>query len=78
MEQRITRVQSLDEIPSAMEKGLAIIPWCGEIGCAEELARFSGGDVLGLLTESGQIGEKANACVICGKPAAPALLGRAY
>jgi prolyl-tRNA synthetase len=78
MESRITRVQSPADIPSAMEKGVAIIPWCGEIACAEELARISGGDVLGLLTESGRIERREDACIICGKPAASALLGRAY
>jgi prolyl-tRNA synthetase len=78
MEERITRIRSTADISSAMEKGVAIIPWCGELVCAEELARLSGGDVLGLLTESGRIECKEGACIICGKPAAPALLGRAY
>jgi prolyl-tRNA synthetase len=78
MEERITRIQSTSDMPSAMEKGVAIIPWCGEIGCAEDLARLSGGDVLGMLTDSGRIKRKEEKCMICGKPAAPALLGRAY
>jgi prolyl-tRNA synthetase len=78
MEERITRVGSTSEIPAAMEKGVAIISWCGEIGCAEEFARLSGGDVLGLLTDSGRVEKKEERCLICEKPAAPALLGRAY
>jgi prolyl-tRNA synthetase len=75
---RITRIQSTSEIPSAIEKGVAIIPWCGEIECAEKLARLSGGNVLGTLTDSGKIERRDETCIICGKPAAPALLGRAY
>ncbi|MDD1677731.1 MAG: proline--tRNA ligase [Methanomicrobiales archaeon] len=78
IEAQISRVQSSSDIPAAMETGVAIIPWCGEIGCAEALARLSGGDVLGLLTDSGRVGNKEEQCIICGKPAAPALLGRAY
>jgi prolyl-tRNA synthetase len=78
MEERITRVQTTADISTAMEKGVAIIPWCGEIGCAEELARLSGGSVLGLLTDSGRIEVKGERCIVCGKAAAPALLGRAY
>jgi prolyl-tRNA synthetase len=78
MEKRIARVRTAADIPSAMKKGVAIVPWCGEIACAEELARLSGGSILGLLTESGRIGRKEDACLICGKAAAPALLGRAY
>jgi prolyl-tRNA synthetase (EC 6.1.1.15) len=78
MQERITPLQSVADIPAAMERGVAVIPWCGERACAEELARLSGGDVLGLLTESGRIDQKGGSCIICGKPAAPALLGRAY
>jgi prolyl-tRNA synthetase len=78
MEARITRVTAAMDIPSAMEKGVAIVSWCGEIACAEELARISGGDVLGLLTESGRIEHRKDTCIICGKPATPALVGRAY
>jgi hypothetical protein len=34
--------------------------------------------VLGTLTDSGKIERRDETCIICGKPAAPALLGRAY
>ncbi len=78
MEAKIARVRSTADIASAMENGVAILPWCGELACAEELARISGGDVLGMLTESGRVEPGKDTCIICGKPASPALLGRAY
>ncbi len=78
MEAKIARVRSTADIAPAMENGVAILPWCGELACAEELARISGGDVLGMLTESGRVEPGKDTCIICGKPASPALLGRAY
>ncbi|MDD1675847.1 MAG: proline--tRNA ligase [Methanomicrobiales archaeon] len=78
MEGAITRVESPAGIPTAMERGVAIVPWCGERGCADELAQISGGSILGFISDTGFIGQKPEKCVVCGKPAAPALLGRAY
>ncbi|MDD1673947.1 MAG: proline--tRNA ligase [Methanomicrobiales archaeon] len=78
MEDGITKVTSLSEIPPALEKGIAIIPWCGERACADKLAQQSGGDVLGIITDTGKSVRKEGSCIICGEPAIPTLMGRAY
>jgi prolyl-tRNA synthetase len=78
LEQGITRIHSSTEITSAMERGVALVPWCGEIKCAEELAGLSGGSMLGFITDTGRVEKGDERCLICGNSAATALLGRAY
>lgn len=78
LEQHITRITSLNQIAEAVEKGVAIGPWCGGLKCAQRIEELSGGSVHGTLIEKEYGADDRECCVVCGSPSTNTLIGRAY
>ncbi|MBP2132778.1 prolyl-tRNA synthetase [Methanomicrobium sp. W14] len=75
---QIKPVSSLEEAKEAVSKGVAVVHWCGCRDCADAIEKEMDVSVLGSEIRSEFIEEKDGKCIICGKPAKPALVARTY
>ena len=78
MENRITASLTLDEASAAVEKGVALVSWCGGRGCAELLEGKTGGSILGTDSGGNRLPAVSQKCMGCGKPGNPTLLARTF
>lgn len=74
----ITIAKSIEESALALEKGVAIIRWCGANKCAKILEDRTGGSVLGKDISSSMIDQANGSCIVCEKEGYPTLLANAY
>jgi prolyl-tRNA synthetase len=65
-------------LSAAVEKGVAIVPWCGGRECADFIEETVNASVLGTEVRSAFIGDSPGTCISCGKEGKGALVGRAY
>lgn len=77
-QERIVAVSSLEEAREAANNGVAVIQWCGCEECATALETAIDVSVLGTDVQSVYIDDTAGTCIICGKPARPAIIARTY
>jgi prolyl-tRNA synthetase len=75
---KITIVRGIQELVTALERGVAVVPWCGERGCADAIEAQTGASVLGTEVRSESIPSISGTCVICGKEGTGTLVGKAY
>ena len=71
-------VSSLEEAREAAGKGVAVIQWCGCKECATTIENEIDVSVLGTDVQSKYIPDTEGTCIICGKPARPAIIARTY
>ncbi len=71
-------VDTMEELSVAIEKGVAIVPWCGERACADFIEETVNASVLGTEVQAGFSCAGGSACISCGKPGTGALVGRSY
>jgi len=71
-------VDTMEELSVAIEKGVAIVPWCGERTCADFIEETVNASVLGTEVQAGFSCAGGSACISCGKPGTGALVGRSY
>jgi prolyl-tRNA synthetase len=74
----IHTVNTIEELSAAVEKGVAIVPWCGGRECADFIEETVNASVLGTEVRSAFIGDSPGTCISCGKEGKGALVGRAY
>lgn len=74
----ITVVTTIQELAKAVENGVAIVSWCGERDCADQIEATVNASVLGTEIRSAFVADTAGPCVVCGKGGKAALVGRAY
>ena len=67
-----------EELSVAIEKGVAIVPWCGERACADFIEESVNASVLGTEVQAGFSCAGGSACISCGNPGTGALVGRSY
>jgi len=75
---KITIANGIREMVKALESGVAVVPWCGDRGCADAIEEQTGASVLGTEVRSEAIPPISGICVICGKEGAGTLIGKAY
>ena len=75
---RITAPRTMEEASAAVERGVAIISWCGERECADLLEEKTGGSILGTDAGGDLIPEISGSCIVCGKEGTPTLLARTF
>ncbi|MDD1663070.1 MAG: proline--tRNA ligase, partial [Methanomicrobiales archaeon] len=63
---------------AAVGKGVAVVSWCGQRGCADLLEEKTGGSILGTNVGGNRLPEIAKNCIVCGKEGAPTLLARSF
>ena len=73
-----TVVDTLEELSVAIEKGVAIVPWCGERACADFIEETVNASVLGTGVQAGFPCDCGTACIACGKKGTGTLVGRSY
>ncbi len=78
LKSRLTVSGTMDEARQAIEKGIAVVPWCEEKGCADAIEERLGASILGTRARSPHLKEQEGPCVVCGKPGKTTLVGRAY
>ncbi len=71
-------VDTMEELSVAIEKGVAIVPWCRERACADFIEETVNASVLGTEVQAGFSCAGGSACISCGKPGTGALVGRSY
>ncbi|MDI6888880.1 MAG: proline--tRNA ligase [Methanocellales archaeon] len=73
-DERIVECTTLNEVKTAVKKGIAKINWCGAEKCGLRMEEITGADVLGELTQT-----KKGKCPICEKQTDKVvLMARAY
>ncbi|MBR6496781.1 MAG: proline--tRNA ligase [Methanomicrobium sp.] len=75
---QINTASTLEEAKAAVEKGVAVVQWCGCKECADAIEQGLDVSVLGSEVRSEHIADKEGRCIICGKPAKPAIVARTY
>ena len=78
VQEQIVSVSSLEEAREAAGKGVAVIQWCGCKECATTIENEIDVSVLGTDVQSKYIPDTEGTCIICGKPARPAIIARTY
>jgi prolyl-tRNA synthetase len=71
-------VDTIEELSVVIEQGVAIVPWCGERGCADFIEETVNGSVLGTEVQANFACTADGACIACGKKGTAALVGRSY
>jgi len=74
----ITVVNTMQELAKAVENGVAIVSWCGERNCADQIEAKVNASVLGTEIQSVFVADTTGPCIACGKNGKAALVGRAY
>lgn len=77
-QERIVAASSLEEAREAANNGVAVIQWCGCEECATTVETEIDVSVLGTDVQSRYISDNEGTCIICGKPARPAIIARSY
>lgn len=77
-EDHITAVDNMTDAKKAIETGIAVIQWCGCKECADSVEKEIDVSILGTDVRSPYVSDKEGTCIICGKPAKPALVARTY
>lgn len=75
---QITLASTLEEAREAANTGVAVIQWCGCEECATTVETEIDVSVLGTDVQSTYIDNTEGRCIICGKPARPAIIARTY
>jgi prolyl-tRNA synthetase len=71
-------VSTIEDLSAAVEKGVAIVPWCGKKECADFIDESVNASVLGTEIRSAVVPGREGPCVACNRPGTMALVGRAY
>ncbi|MDD5684854.1 MAG: proline--tRNA ligase [Methanoregulaceae archaeon] len=75
---RIRICGSTGEVRSAVERGVAVVPWCGGRECADRIEEETGAAILGTGVQSPFIEPEEGRCIVCGREGGTTLVGRAY
>jgi prolyl-tRNA synthetase len=75
---RLIPAASMEAAQAALEKGVALVQWCGDKGCSDILEGKLEGSVLGTEARSPFLNEQEGPCIVCGKAGKTTLIGRAY
>jgi prolyl-tRNA synthetase len=78
MRSRVSAPRTMEEAAAAVQKGVAVIPWCRARECADILEEKTGGSILGTDMGGNGLPETGGACIVCGKEGAPTLLARTF
>lgn len=70
--------RTVQEAGEASARGVVLVPWCGDRGCAMAIEEETHASVLGTDVRWDGAGEAAGPCVVCGRAGRPALVGRSY
>lgn len=74
----ITEVGSVEEAVEAVKTGIAVVHWCGDEACAEELEKATNGSVLGTEIRSPHIKKSEGPCAVCGRKGTSTVIARTY
>ena len=75
---RVIAAGTLDQASAAVERGVAVISWCQQRGCADILDEKTGGSILGTDIGGNRLPEIPRPCIVCGKEGTPTLLARTF
>ncbi len=75
---QINTASTIEEAKAAVEKGVAVVQWCGCKECADAIEQGLDVSVLGSEVRSEHIADNEGRCIICGKPAKPSIVARTY
>jgi prolyl-tRNA synthetase len=71
-------VDTIEELSAVIGQGVAIVPWCGERGCADFIEETVNASVLGTEVQANFACPANGVCVACGKKGTATLVGRSY
>ena len=78
MGNRIGAPRTLEEVPAAVGRGVAVVSWCQARECAAVLEEKSGGSILGTDVGGNRLPGVSKNCIVCGKEGRTTLLSRAF
>jgi prolyl-tRNA synthetase len=75
----LVSADSIDQLNSALEAAkVAVVHWCGDRACGDAMEEKTNSSLLGTEVRSPYVACTSGGCIICGKPGAATLVGRAY
>lgn len=78
LESHIKHAETVDEANAVLEGNVVSVHWCGDRECADKLEELTSSTLLGTDVRSKYVVDDEGKCIICGKPARPAIIGRSY
>lgn len=70
--------ETMDDLKSAIEEGVALVHWCGEKACADLIEEQTDASVLGTEVRSSLVTKTEGGCLVCGRAGTTTLIGRSY
>lgn len=70
--------ETMDDLKSAIEEGVALVHWCGEKACADLIEEQTDASVLGTEVRSSLVTKTEGECLVCGRAGTTTLIGRSY
>lgn len=74
----LKQVETMDDLKSAIEEGVALVHWCGEKACADLIEEQTDASVLGTGVRSSLVSKTEGRCLVCGRAGTTTLIGRSY
>lgn len=71
-------IETMDDLKSAIEEGVAIVHWCGDKACADRIEEQTDASVLGTEVRSPLVTKTEGRCLVCGRAGTTTLIGRSY
>lgn len=74
----LKQVETMDDLKSAIDDGVALVHWCGDKACADQIEEQTDASVLGTGVRSSLVGKTEGRCLVCGRAGTTTLIGRSY
>ena len=78
LEAHLKHAETVEQANEVLEGNVVAVHWCGDRECADKLEELTSSTLLGTEIRSKYVADEEGRCIICGKPAKPALIGRSY
>ena len=78
LEAHLKHAETVEQANEVLEGNVVAVHWCGDRECADKLEELTNSSLLGTEIRSKYVADDEGRCIICGKPAKPALIGRSY
>ncbi len=78
LEAQVKHAETIEEVNEVLEGNVVTVHWCGDRECADKIEELTSSTLLGHEIRSKYVDNAEGRCIICGKPAKPALIGRSY
>ena len=78
LQKKLVMCQDIPAAREVLDHGVALVHWCGNRECADEMEKATDASVLGTRVDSPYTTRTTGPCIVCGKEGELTLVGRSY